>query len=225
MRFAPCLLGCTGLFFAFSIVDFVGYCWGEPVAARLLVSGLILELFGLFLVFIGIGGRLKSWGEATFSGRIHRFFRNLLRHDVVVQPITGSMRLQGHPATVSGTGTVTPSGNLTLQQQLIALHAEVFQLKRETAERIGRLEERQQADIAGLRNHVKRVERSLTDQVSALEVKVKNTDIGDADMEYVGALWIGVGLIVATLPEWVAENFRAPLEFDWVQSVYALLCG
>ena len=225
MRFIPWLIFLTWLFIAFNIVDFIGYCWGDPVVERLSVSGLLLELAGLFLVFVGIGGRLKAWGETTLLARIYRFLWKLFRQDVVVHLGTGELKGQAGEVTVSGYGTVTPPGDLTLQQQVDALRAKVLQMQKEFADRFERLEERQQKDIAELSKLVRRIEHSLTEQVKALEVKVKNTDVGGADMEYVGLLWVGIGLIVATLPEWVEEHIRAPLQFNWVQSVYSLLCG
>jgi hypothetical protein len=87
------------------------------------------------------------------------------------------------------------------------------------------LEERLQTNIAELREEMRRVERSVIERVKTLEAKVKKSDIGNVHMEYVGASWVGIGLFVATLPEWVEVHIRARLEVNWVQSVYSFLCG
>ena len=225
MRFVPWLVFLAWLFVAFNVVDFVGHCWGKSIVDRLSVSGLLLELAGLFLVYVGIVGRLKAWGETTLFGRIHRFLLKLFGQDVVVPVRTGELKGQTGAVTFSTHGTTTSPGDRTIQQQIDDLRKMVLQLQMDVGDRFVRLEERLQRETADLQEALQGLRRSLSEQIENLEVRAKSSDIRDTDMEYVGLLWIGIGLIVATLPQWVEEHIRAPLQFEWVMSAYTFLCA
>lgn len=187
----------------FLLAAFVGWIPSTSVSAWIRYTGIVLELMGLATVAHGLNKLLKEFGQPGVLRRIWDSLRQVVRafrrtEPTRIQPLAGSIT-----ATSGMVGVMQSVGpGATVERRLEVLENKLSQLQheldRESQDRRGKdtiLEE-------GLRRE--REERSKADgYASAL---IQNVAIGNFHLEFVGLVWLGLGVFGTSLPDEVAAG-------------------
>jgi hypothetical protein len=167
-----------------------------------LYAGLVFQLAGLVTVVVGIGKTRAEFGE---SWRL-AFTRWLERTAIAAglkkpAPIHGSVATAEARATARAEGTVGLPADATPDQRFAFLQERIEWLrKRIQATEVSVDTERNERATA---IEVERNQRQSGD--SEVKEQVRRLAMGGVDLSFLGAFWLGFGIVFATIPEQLAN--------------------
>jgi hypothetical protein len=177
-------------------------------AATFTWAGLALQLFGLFLVAIGIDSSLRSFRQDSLVSRTSQWFVTLRVLAMTIvrrrpRPITGSaaitlsgtLRAHGHATAVL---TSAPS---TLEGRVLALEADLKNLRTALADHA----ETSRSEIRGIHAELAKSKEALAATEVRLESLVKEEATGDLHLELIGLITLFFGTLFAGIPDEVAR--------------------
>jgi hypothetical protein len=173
--------------------------------ARIRYSGLLLDLCGLFSVAVGLSRKLNLFHGSTILGAVRKAFTDWIRQfplvsrSVVIQGVGSIVIASG--ATVSGRGTSKTNPNEPLENQV------AFLLRRndEITKQLFDLHDADRTMEQKLGTEIKELRSALQTEISQVQTRTAEAQVGQVGWEFVGLVWICLGIILATVPELVAQ--------------------
>ena len=165
------------------------------------LAGLVLQLLGLATVAFGLRQTRKLFGRPSMRKTAALWLRNLRASFVrpthqVITPGTAHMAFVANPAGVS----VGRNPARTLEQKVAALEEEMDAVKQKLAKYRETLKE--SIDDLADQLQTESVQRHYGD--SEIKEKLETMAVGGIHLEFVGLIWLFVGVICSGFPQEVA---------------------
>jgi hypothetical protein len=166
-------------------------------------AGTILQVFGLFLVAIGISELRKDFGLPPLGDTVRKWGR--LAKAIFVKPAPITVELSGVSASADMGGSAGMRFKLApgtplhkrvtlLEQQIEGLEAALDKAHNNLLREISNI--RQATDV-GL--------RARADEIANLATKLQRVTVGGIHLELMGLIWLFVGTILAGFPNELGE--------------------
>lgn len=170
------------------------------------ITGLVLQLLGICMVFLGISKmralfELPSFASKTKAllSRFHVLRRHVVNYDDGVS--TGGLVFGGRGEEYTRHG---PGANLTNEARLEALEKNVTLVDKRISQTRKEIDGELQKTAAAL----KREEDTRKAEEKAIRERLKATGVGSVHISLIGASWLAVGLILSTAAIEIAELLK-----------------
>jgi len=192
----------TAIIIVFAIIISFLLCRTEPVIR---VTGLVLQVCGLFSVILGIRETRALFGHPSLTSKAKAYFRRvpLLRHDLVISAggLIGSAALgKGRIYGTSG----APGPNPTIEARLEALEKNITSIH----ERISQTQKEMDEEFQKTANALKREEQARQEENKKISEKLEVTATGGFYVSASGAVLLLVGIILSTASLEIASLFK-----------------
>jgi len=169
------------------------------------IGGLALQVLGILTVFIGISKTKQLFGRPTFVATLRervRLLRAYMTLGVQSGTITaGGIKLGGH---ARGYQRSTPSDGADTIQRLDSLERNIGYLNERIDGTLNELDEATRNITANLEH-----DRSTRMEVDAkIASRLENLGVGGLTLSGIGAIWLLVGTIMATIPAEITAALR-----------------
>jgi hypothetical protein len=169
---------------------------------RLTWAASVLQILGILQVAWGLHQLRIELGQPKVRTLAQRWAAKVVRLFGLGRPPTRIEAAVGHAvgvATLSAQGyAVDPS---SLESRVAALEHQMKRLQTDLSEQMGRVNER----IDHLSSTLTEQGRRHATDTAAIRSLMTQLFIGGLDLEVAGLVWILVGQVVATWPEWVSS--------------------
>jgi hypothetical protein len=173
----------------------------EPVIR---LTGLFLQLLGIFTVVWGISETRALFGHSSFSRKARSWLSRfpLLRRSIVV-PISGVASI-GIAGKVRAIATRGAGPNPTVEARLTALERNIETIHT----RISQTQQEMDAEFGKAVDALKREEQLRQSEDRAISEKLEATGTGGVHISATGALWLFVGVTLSTAATEIAAFLR-----------------
>ena len=180
----PSLLA-TGV--ALALFVLAGAASGDDAQSAAQNFGGFLELAGLALVVVGLAGRAGTFGD---------FLRGLIRRGKpTVHPL--EVKVGGYGVAGAPAGLVVELGpDATVERRLAITTAQVDEL----SGKIQSLEERMDQEMQAQRGALEEEDAKGVKMESELRQLVRSLETDGLSREWVGVIWVSLGIVVETWP-------------------------
>lgn len=168
----------------------------DQLTDTLRYSGLILQVSGIATIAWGIRGKRKLFRRPSLAERAREWikrFPDLLRKP---EPINVSMS-----ATISGVAGMSAAGVLLAGSN--SLEDRVSRLEKrlkETEARLAGTEQRLHDEVTTLRDAAASEKAAREQADRAILTQLESFSVGELHIEAMGAVWVFVGIVLATIP-------------------------
>jgi hypothetical protein len=188
----------AGVVFAL-IISFCLY----PTERGIRLTGLGLQLFGIYTVIWGIRETRALFGHPSFTSKIKAWLVRfpLLRRNVTLSVDSASHVIVSGKATVYQTHKATDSTTEarldSLERNVILIHERVTQTQKEMDEGLHK--------ISALVKHEGQLRQTEDNEIRK---KLEATGTGGVHISLIGASWLFVGLILSTAAPEIGPLFK-----------------
>ncbi len=170
--------------------------------ARVRITGMLLQLFGISTVVVELHKTQTLFHKPSLRKMAVGWFARFPKFGVETQIVVGSGGVSSRVA-VTGYGTVSLPPTASLEERIAALERGLNQANG----RIHQVENRigEEARIRSSALESERRERVVEDQSN--QQLIEKAAAGDLHLEFIGVLWLALGVILATASNEIVSMF------------------
>ena len=184
-------------------VDWGGYFLGLPLVDRYTFSGWFLEVLGLGTVATGLWGIDRGLRPNPPPGGLRSWLASnpLIKKNMRIMAGAGRLQLTGSAVggrlvRKIGRGSNTATGLEILRMAVNDMQDEMYRLNDEMLRRL-------EVTSADLRSEAQARKAELSELSTSVHSKLEDLLVSRRAWEFIGVVWIGFGLTLATVPEFI----------------------
>ena len=192
-----------GLAAAVVVAGIVDWLFTVSLSATIRYAGMTLQWLGLFRVAVDLRRLRRQFRQPSLPGEIWSWFRQLAAAFVPPKPISAQASIVLGGTTLAGAGRVVRSAGpgASLESRVAILEEGVNGLRNEL-----------EAKEHGLRRELGSVRESIDHESKARQTQnqqtldtIKDVAVGGLDLEFVGLVWLLLGVLGTSIPDEIAR--------------------
>ena len=176
-----------------------------PVADRIRYGGLVFQLLGILAVVSGLRNKRRLFNRPSLIEHVRRWLTRRPRWGARPQ-VVGAAAMLSASASVSAKASVWRGAktDAPVEARLAALEANLLTLREEQTETAQELRQSaRRTDEAVISER-----RARESAVTLLRSQLEGFGVGDLHVEMIGAFWLVLGVVLATIPSEIACALR-----------------
>lgn len=171
---------------------------GRTPVEQATMAGAGMELLGLIAVAVGLSKLRRQFGRPSLADSVGAWFRELpsvfKKQDTRIITGTANLSVKVHG---SMTATVRPGPNSTIDRRVELLEKAVEQLRDDQRRQF----DQHERTLAKLTTDLTTEQRDREQAVEKLRGTVEDLAVGGLHFEFVGVVWLFLGIFLGTLPD------------------------
>jgi hypothetical protein len=173
----------------------------EPVIR---ITGLILQLFGIYTIIWGISETRKLFEHPSFAAKTKSWFERFPLRQRDINVVSGVASFVTIGCKASGYSTSDPGPNPTIEKRLVALERNISRIH----DRISDNEKEVDDEFRKTAEALKNEEQTRQTEDNSIHKKLETTGTGGVHISAIGASCLFVGVILSTASVEIAKFLK-----------------
>lgn len=196
----PTWLALVGLIASF----FLGWLFSSTTAAAIRYSGMLLQFLGLALVATGLSELRSFFGRPSLREKLYKWLQQVAAAFRPPKPISLKAADTMHLTTSLDAVLIRKAGPDTpLEKRVSILEENLDRLREELDDKVKRLRQ----DVGKLRQEINSESEARRAENQKLNKSIEKVAVGGLHLEYIGVLWLFLGIIASTIPDELAALY------------------